>query len=63
MGQLTQGAIYTIPWLYYLSAYNRDLFIKVTIAMFYFGHSKNPSNIMKDIFFPSLYILEKKAPC
>ena len=37
--------------------------MKVTIAMFYFGHSKNPSNIMKDIFFPSLYILEKKAPC
>ena len=46
--------------MYYSSACNRDLFIKVTIAMFYFCHSKNPSNIMKDIFIPSLYILEKK---
>ena len=44
--------------MYYLSACNRDLFIKVTIAMFYFWHSKNPSNVMKDIFIPSLYILE-----
>ena len=35
--------------------------MKVTIAMFYFGHSKNPSNIMKYIFFLSLYILEKKS--
>ena len=58
--QLTQGAISIIPWLYYLSACNRDLFTKVNIAMFYFCYSKNPSNIVKYIFFPSLYILEKK---
>ena len=46
--------------MYYLSAFNRDLFIKVTIAMFSFYHLKYPSNIMKDIFVPSIYILEKK---
>ena len=44
--------------MYYLSACNRDLFVKVTIAMFYFWHSKNLSSVMKDIFIPSLYILE-----
>ena len=43
----------------YLSACDRELFIKVTIVMSYFWHSKNPANIMKDIFMPSIYILEK----
>ena len=33
-----------------LSARNADLFIEVIIAMFYFCHLENPSNIMKDIF-------------
>ena len=33
-----------------LSARNTDLFIEVIIAMFYFCHLENPSNIMKDIF-------------
>ena len=46
--------------MYHLSGCNRDLFIKVTIAMFYFCHSKNSSTIMKDIFIPSLYIPEEK---
>ena len=46
--------------MYCLSACNRDLFLKVNIAMFNFCHLKNPSNIMKDIFIRSLYILEKK---
>ena len=32
--------------------------LKVTIATFCFCHSKNPSNIMKNVF-DSLYILEK----
>ena len=36
--------------------------LKVTIAMIYFFHSKNPSNIMKNIFnCISLHILEKKS--
>ena len=46
--------------MYYLSACNRDLFIKVIIIMFYFYKKKNPSNIMKYVFISSLYILEKK---
>ena len=33
-----------------LSARNTDLFIEVIIAMFYFCHLENPSNILKDIF-------------
>ena len=41
-------------YIYYiyiiLSARNTDLFIEVIIAMFYFCHLENPSNIMKDIF-------------
>ena len=37
--------------------------MKVTIPMFGFCHSGNPSNIMKDIFIPSLYPLEKKISC
>ena len=36
--------------MYYSHACNRDVFIKVTIAMFYICHSKNPSNIIKNIF-------------
>ena len=36
--------------------------MKVTIAMFYFGHLKNPSNIMKDIFFSiSIYSWKKSS--
>ena len=46
--------------MYHLSGCNRDLFIKVTVAIFYFCHSKNSSNIMKNIFIPSLYIPEEK---
>ena len=34
--------------------------LKVTIAMVYFGHSKNSSNIMNFFLIPSLYTLEKK---
>ena len=46
--------------MYYLSACNRDLFIKVAIAMFYFCHSKNPLSIIEDIFnSTSLYSWEK----
>ena len=46
--------------LYYLSACNRDLFIKVTIAMFYFCYSKNPSNYYERYFFFHLYIFFQK---
>ena len=49
--------------MHYLSPCNRDLFMKVTITMFYFCNSKNSSNIVKDIFVLSLYILEKKFFC
>ena len=41
----------------------KEVCLKVTIAMFYFCHSKNPSNIMK-IFFNSISIFSrKKFPC
>ena len=51
--QCTQGAVSIIPWfinvcIIYLHVIENCL--KVTIAMFYFCHSKNPSNIMKNIF-------------
>ena len=36
--------------MYYLSPSNGVACLKVTIAMFYFCHSKNPLNIMKNIF-------------
>ena len=42
--------IYIIYIYIILSARNTDLFIEVIIAMFYFCHLENPSNIMKDIF-------------
>ena len=41
----------------YLHSYDRHLF-KINIAMFYFYHSKNLSNVMKNIF-NSIFIYEK----
>ena len=51
--QCMQGAVSIIPWfinvcIIYLHVIENCL--NVTIAMFYFCHSKNPSNIMKNIF-------------
>ena len=51
--QCTQGAVSIIPsfinvCIIYLHVI--DDCLKVNIAMFYFCHSKNPSNIMKNIF-------------
>ena len=43
----------------YSSACNRNVFIEVTIAMFYICHSKKVLNIMKNVLIPSLQILEK----
>ena len=52
--------LYSLVHMSYLSACNRDLFLKVTIAMFCFCRSRNPSNIMKDIFNSiSIYSLKK----
>ena len=46
--------------MYYLSACNRDLLVKIVIAVLLLP-LENPLNIMKYTFISSLYILKKNV--
>ena len=64
-GQFTQGGTSIMPWFiwytFYLSACNR-VCLEDLIAIFYLCHSKNSSNIMKNIFNSISIYSWKKIP-